>query len=169
MFGRDRKRTVAVELGSLDVVVHKDVVDFEPRVLGDGRAAGTAVGAVTVLDLLPGVGGAHGGLDAEDGKIYRTLDRVFDAAREAVGAEGVAEVCESEGRRTKNGRRVKGAWACGWVARKRTTLEVGRVVALRDGDAAGLCGGKLLAFGGLRVCANTTRRLSSAVCVRLCV
>ena len=76
------------------------------------------------------------------------LDRVFDAAREAVGAEGVAEVCESEGRRTKNGRRVKGAWACGWVARKRTTLEVGCVVALRDGDAAGLCGGKLLAFGG---------------------
>jgi len=97
------------------------------------------------------------------------LDRVFDAAREAVGAEGVAEVCESEGRRTKNGRRVKWAWACGWVARKRTTLEVGRVVALRDGDAAGLCGGKLFAFGGLRVCANTTRRLSSAVCVRLCV
>jgi hypothetical protein len=73
-------RTVAIELGALDVVVDEDVVLLEPRVLGDGRAARAPVGAVAVQNLLPGVGGARGGLDAEDGEVERALRERTDAS-----------------------------------------------------------------------------------------
>lgn len=103
------RHRVAVDARVIDVVCDERVELLEVRLLGDGRPSRLAVGAVPVADLLPLVGDARGGDDAERGEAEGARDGVLDAAGGAVGAEGVADVCGRAG----GGEAAKGAGAAG--------------------------------------------------------